>query len=95
MATIRIYDPTALPTGLRVGAVAMPRSLKGLVVGVIDNTKPNFDNLAREFTGLLRDRYGAADVVYRKKRSPTLPAESIVYDELAARCHIIFCGSGD
>jgi hypothetical protein len=95
VAEILIYDPTVLPTTATIAGVAFPRSLAGLVIGVIDNTKPNFDNLARELTAVLRDRHQVADVVYRKKRSPTVPAEPIVYDELAARCHLILCGSGD
>lgn len=95
MATIRIYDPTAATSAEQVGAVPLPARLTGLTVGIIDNSKPNFDNLAREFGHLLQERYGVARIEYRKKRAPTVPAAAEVYDELAARCHLVFCGSGD
>jgi len=92
---ILIYDPSVPAGGAEVGAVPLPRSLRGLTIGVIDNTKPNFDRLAAEFTGVLRERHQVGEVVIRRKRSPTVPAPAEVYDELAARCHLVFCGSGD
>jgi hypothetical protein len=70
-------------------------SLAGKVVGVIDNSKQNFNLLADDLTALLVERYGAAGVVKHRKRTASEPASEEVFRDLAARCDLVIAGSGD
>jgi len=93
--TILLYNPTAVRAA---GAETTQQALAGLtgkVVGFIDNAKPNFDHLVDDLAQLLVSRYDVAGVVKRKKRAASVPADEIVYEELAAQCDLVITGSGD
>jgi hypothetical protein len=93
--SVLLYNPTAVRAAggdTRQQALA---GLKGRVVGFIDNAKPNFDHLVDDLAGLLVSRYGVKSVVKRKKRAASVPADDIVYEELAAQCDLVITGSGD
>ena len=93
-ADILIYNPTAASRERVTGRVELS-GLAGRTVGVIDNVKPNFDVLAKHLTGVLRERYGVAGVVYKAKGGPTMPAPEAFYEELARSCDLVITGSGD
>ena len=94
--TVTLFDPTA-PRGdpEAVPARAGLPGLEGVVVGFIDNAKPNFDHLVDDLSGLLVGRYGVRRVVKRRKRSASVPATPEVLDELAGECDVVITGSGD
>jgi hypothetical protein len=93
--TILVFDPTAPSQneprmlGHTVG------SLQGRVVGFIDNSKPNFNDLVDDLANLLVARYGVRAVIKRDKRGPAMPAPPAVIDELVAQCDVVITGSGD
>lgn len=94
-ASVLLYNPTAVRAA---GGETRQQTLSGLegkVVGFIDNAKPNFDYLVDDLAELLLSRYGVASVVKRKKRAASVPADEIVYEELAAQCDLVITGSGD
>ncbi|MGE5522508.1 MAG: hypothetical protein ACM3SS_02250 [Rhodospirillaceae bacterium] len=97
MTTLTLFDPTAP----RREAPATPaaqrelKSLKGAVVGFIDNAKPNFNFLVDDLAELLTARYGVARVIKRRKRSASVPAPTEVMDELTRECDLVITGSGD
>src|SRR5207247_2061227 len=64
-------------------------------VGFLDNTKSNFDRLVGDLGALLRERYGVAAVVHRKKANASTPASPELIDELAKACDVVFAGSAD
>jgi len=70
-------------------------TLKGCVVGFIDNAKPNFNYLVEELGELLKKQYGVKEVVIRRKRAASIPAPVSYIDELAGSCDIVITGSGD
>jgi hypothetical protein len=41
--------------------------LRGKVVGLLDNSKPNADKLAERLAELLKEKYGVAGVISRRK----------------------------
>ncbi|MBX6377858.1 MAG: hypothetical protein IRY95_04840 [Clostridia bacterium] len=92
---ILVYNPTAVSRETLTAVRASRQGLKGLTVGVIDNAKPNFDVLAGHLARVLQEGYGVADVVYRAKRAPTVPAPESYYEDLAVRCDLVVTGSGD
>jgi hypothetical protein len=76
---------------------ALPRfpDLRGKVVGLLDNSKPNADKLGERFEQLLKERYGLAGVVKRRKLTAQQGAPKQYLDELAAQADFVLSGLGD
>ena len=76
---------------------ALPRfpHLRGKVVGLLDNSKPNADKLAERLAELLRENYGVAGVISRRKLSAQQGAPKHYLDELAAQADFVLSGLGD
>ena len=51
----------------KIAAVPRFTNLKNKTVGVLDNSKPNADKLAERLTELLKEHYGVANVITRRK----------------------------
>lgn len=69
--------------------------LRGKVVGLLDNSKPNADRLAERFAALLQEKYGVAGVISRRKLTAQQGAPKEYLDELAAQADIVLSGLGD
>jgi len=82
-------------TGSRNLARAAFGTLTGRVVGIIDNAKPNFAQLADALEATLRDEWGVARVVRARKHSPAVGAEPEVIGRLADECDLVVAGIGD
>ncbi len=95
MSTIRILTPGGGGVLQAAARVPLLATLKGATVGVIDNSKKNFDQLAEAMATVLKRDYGAADVLIRRKRMPSLPAPDEVIAEMTAQCDLVITGSGD
>jgi hypothetical protein len=76
---------------------ALPRfpDLRGKVVGLLDNSKPNADKLAERFAELLKENYGVARVISRRKLTAQQGAPKEYLDELAAQADFVLSGLGD
>ena len=92
---IKLYDPTGVPPVAAQDVEQTLTSLRGKVVGFIDNSKPNFQLLADDLSELLMTRYGAASVVRHRKRSASIPAPDTVLADIAEKCDLVITGSGD
>ncbi len=78
-----------------VAAVPPFADLRGKVVGLLDNSKPNADLLAERFAELLKERYGVAGVIKRRKITAQQGAPKEYLDELASQADFILSGLGD
>jgi hypothetical protein len=94
-ATITLYDPTGVPPPAAAEVQQAFAALAGKVVGFIDNSKPNFAELADDLAALLTARYGVARVVRHRKRAASVPAGAALLDILARECDLVVAGSGD
>lgn len=76
---------------------AMPQftDLRGKVVGFLDNSKPNADKLAERFAELLKQKYGVANMVVRRKLTAQQGAPKHYLDELASQADFVMTGLGD
>jgi len=104
---IQIYDPTATAQGAGAASPPAPApatadtsrppltSLAGKVVGIIDNSKPNFNHLADALATLLQTRHGVAEVRRHRKHAASLPAAAGIAADFAAHCDLVLTGSGD
>jgi len=69
--------------------------LVGMVVGFIDNAKPNFRYLVDDLSSILTAHYRVAQVHIRQKRAASLAAPDAMLQELLASCDLVIAGSGD
>ena len=95
MARIRVLSPVGVVHQEPVSVPALPGDWAGRSVGFLDNTKANFDVLARELGQLLQQQYGVREIVHRRKANAATPAAPDIVAELAKRCDVVFAGSGD
>lgn len=92
---IQIYDPTTEVTGRHIAFAPRPKSLAGVRIGLVDNTKHNSDQLLLRIAGLLERDHGAkAHLIRRKKSSGAAPHAEII-EEYKANCDVIVAGVGD
>jgi hypothetical protein len=95
MARIEVLSPVGVVARETIAIPALPRAWSGKSVGFLDNTKANFDVLARQLGALLQERYGVREIVHRRKANASTPAAPDIVAELAKRCDVVFAGSGD
>jgi hypothetical protein len=85
----------AQSSAAKVAGLPQFSDLRGKVVGLLDNSKPNADKLAERFAELLKDKYGVASVITRRKLTAQQGAPKQYLDELAAQADIVLSGLGD
>lgn len=85
----------AQTSAAKVASVARFTDLRGKTLGVLDNSKPNADSLAKRLGELLIERYGVAKVISRRKLTAQQGAPKQYLEELAAQADIVLCGLGD
>ena len=91
---LQVLDPTnetAPPLGQ---LVPRPASLAGKTVGFISNGKEGTQGFFRHLDRKLREEFGVADVVFRRKTNYSAPADQNIVDEIA-RWHAVVTGIGD
>ena len=93
--TIQIYDPTIEAKGRHIAYAPRPKSLAGLRVGLVDNSKHNSDQLLQRIAGLLERDYGAKAHVMRRKSSAGVPASPELIAEFKNSCDVVVAGVGD
>ena len=90
-----ILDPTARG-GIAAREAWRPLdTLRGKVVGFIDNSKPNFHLLADDLAELLVARHGVESVVRHRKLAASIPAPEAALADLERKCDLVITGSGD
>jgi len=93
--SIQIYDPTTEVNSRKINFVPRPKSLKGLRIGLVDNTKHNSDQLLMRIAGILEKEHGAQSHVIRKKKSAGSAPSPEMIAEYKENCDIIVAGVGD
>jgi hypothetical protein len=93
--TMHIYDPTTEASGRRIHFAPRPQSLKGLRVGLVDNTKHNSDQLLLRIASILEKEHGAKSHVIRRKRSAGAAPSAEMIEEYKANCDVVVAGIGD
>ena len=92
---LQILDPTTEVKGRRMEFAPRPKTIEGLRIGLVDNTKHNSDALLLRIADILEKEHGAkAHVIRRKKSSGAAPHAEII-EELKASSDVIVAGVGD
>ena len=92
--TTCIIDPSAGGGGLKIPLAPRPMDLRGKIVGIIDNTKEQADVIADAFAEGLREKYGVAKVIIRRKEFFSKPASVALMNEMAAEVDVAAAAVG-
>jgi hypothetical protein len=87
-------DPTAGGGKARIAPAPRPMDLAGKVVGMIDNTKEQGDVILQTIADALKERYGVARVVIKRKEHYSKPAADALIDELAQEVQVAVAAVG-
>ena len=87
-------DPTRGASKTKLQRAPRPMDLTGKVVGLLDNTKEQGDIILATIGEGLRQRYGVADVIIRRKEFFSKPARPELIDELASKVHVAVAAVG-
>jgi hypothetical protein len=71
------------------------KTLDGVTVGLLGNSKLNADAVLAAVGELLAERYKLAGIVARSKPIFSQPAPEAIVDELAVVCDVVIAGVGD
>ena len=94
MNDLPFIDPTAGGGKPKVALAPRPMDLAGKVVGLLDNTKEQGDIIVETLGNALRERYGAARVVTRRKEHYSRPAKPELIDEMAKEVQVAIAAVG-
>jgi len=90
-----MIDPAGRSMAASKTLARRPPSLTGLVVGLLDNSKPNARALLDEVGRALRERFGAREVRLWDKPGSSSAAATAVLDDIAAACDVALTASAD
>jgi hypothetical protein len=92
---IELLDPTREAVGAEPTYADRPKSLQGVRVGLIENTKFNSDNILRRIGEILVKKHGAASYKIYSKRYSSVPAHEEILHDIQANCDVMVAGIGD
>ena len=92
---IHVYDPRGVVGAESKEIAARIRSLDGLRLGILDNTKWNANKLLRGVRERLAQKHGFSTVNYYRKQSFSLNAAPELIDEIAANNDIVLTAIAD
>lgn len=91
-----LLDPTGMAEGSADGTLSpRPVSLRGLRIGLLDNTKPNGTLLLEEIARLLQSEHGAGEAVLYTKDYFGTPAAEPQIERIAAENDVVITAVGD
>ncbi|HEX2829043.1 MAG TPA: hypothetical protein VHP37_22025 [Burkholderiales bacterium] len=94
MNELPFIDPSRGGGKTKLSRAPRPIDLAGKVVGLLDNTKEQGDVILETVGRALRERYGVADVVIRKKQYFSKPAAPEIIDEMAKKVQVAIAAVG-
>lgn len=87
-------DPTSGGSRAKVALAPRPMDLAGKVVGLLDNTKEQADVILETIGEALRQRYGVAKVIIRRKEAFSRPATEALLNEMAREVQVAAAALG-
>ena len=87
-------DPTAGGSKAKIAPAPRPMDLAGKVVGLLDNTKEQADVIFEAVADALRERYGVARVIIRRKEAFSRPATDELLNEMAKEVQVAAAALG-
>jgi hypothetical protein len=95
MDEVTVFDPRGRVDAERVELAPRAAALRGLRLGILDNTKWNANRLLRKTAALLEAEHGIGSVSYYKKESFSKIADLALVAAIAADNDIVLTAIGD
>ena len=95
MKTIPVYDPRGTVEASPLATAPRVKTLAGLRLGLLDNTKWNANKLLRGMRDRLAEKHGFGAVNYYRKESFSLAATPGLIAEIASNNDIVITAVGD
>jgi hypothetical protein len=95
MDEVTVFDPRGRVDAERMALAPRAIALKGLRLGVLDNTKWNANRLLRKTAALLQAEQGITAVNYYKKESFSKVADPALVAAIAGESDIVLTAIGD
>ena len=92
---IVILDPVSRPISKNISLNTRPDHIEGLRVGMLDNTKPNFNLFLDTVEEHLLNDYHVGSIKRFRKPGRTVPVAPDVMQALKDNCDIVITGLGD
>ena len=92
---MKLFDPTSTPRERFVTLAPRPGDLRGLRVGLVENTKFNSAAILEKIGERLARQYGIAVSRMIRKRSPSHAVTEEAADELRRISDFVVSGVGD
>jgi hypothetical protein len=92
---MKLFDPTSSPVSREVQIAKRPADLRGLRVGLVENTKFNALPLLTKIADRLRERHGVSVALVTKKRSPSHEIDEAQIKALRKQSDFVVSGIGD
>jgi hypothetical protein len=92
---MKLFDPTSSPVPRELRLAARPPALRGLRLGLVDNTKFNSDTLLGKLAARLRARHGTTVTLTSRKRSPSHEIDEEAIRALRRQADLVISGIGD
>ena len=95
MGTIRVLDPTSQNAEKEIRLASRPASLRGLRIGLVENTKYNSSALLLRIAAILEREHGAQSHILRSKRTAGTPVDEKTVEEFKTAVDVAIAGVGD
>ena len=92
---MQVYDPRGVVAAQQRSVSKRMNDVKGLRLGVLDNTKWNANKLLRALRDELESRHGVKATGYYRKESFSRFAEPRLLDEIRAGSDVVVTAIGD
>jgi hypothetical protein len=94
MNDLSFIDPTRSGAKTKLDRAPRPMDLAGKVVGLLDNTKEQADIILETVGRSLREKYGVADVIIRRKEYYSRPATAELINDMANKVQVAVAAVG-
>jgi hypothetical protein len=91
---LEFIDPTLESGKVKLAMAPRVKDLAGKVVGLLDNTKEQADLILETVGKALRERYGVARVIIRRKEMFSRPATEALINEMAKEVQVAVAALG-
>ena len=92
---MKLFDPTTPPVDRAIAVAPRLRDLRGLRVGLVENTKFNSEQMLARLGERLAREYGVTVSGMIRKRSPSHPVTEEAADGLRRISDFVVSGVGD
>ena len=92
--SITVYNPSSKPAPEVLKNATRKTTLKGGILGIIDNSKPNSDTVLKRVADQLKARFEVNEVIWSRKPTASLPITDDEIRKLAKNVTLSLPGLG-